>query len=412
MTNGVISIFKILIGTLVIIIVSSLVIEYLNMILMSSFLRGYVTKTIEKGCDLFAQETYIGEGSNKVNLHLSAIDYDASDKSLVGDKKAANINWYGTTSTSSKAIYDKLYNPKAGDYREFLTFVTSTNLEKDKAIGKSGISVREVGFKANGPWQNLNRIATASGLNAYLKNGETQATAQKIGNTYISEFVTPLNQGITYLDRGALENIVKWELVAILSNGHSSTIHAGTQVDGAGMQIKKHVPIRDYIEYSGFRVYYNTFKITDIQYDIYDLKSAESRAKFSKATGIGLNNTKKNNTYWEDLGITNNKFSATDKIGEERRYVCVANVHYKMTVAYDGVTQLKRIINFMNNRVVTGLSREDTTSYGEDLMIGDKTVKADIIDRTDENDIQFSSGERNAYQLADFNANVTYYIVR
>jgi len=415
MTNGVITIFKILIGVIVVIIVSSLVIEFLNMILISSFLRGYVTKCIEKGCDLFAQETYIGEGISEVNLHLSAVNFPDDAEAGMGGKVAVSQNWYGSSSPSSSVLYKGLYSENV-DYKNFLKLVTG-NLPSDTVQKQGNIQVKAIKANIKAPWQNLNRIAAFYGISSNLNNGESLSTAKKIGQTYTKEYVTPLNQGITYIDRTSLENIVKWEIVSLLSNGHPTAIHAGVSYTGADKH-EAHNATKDYVEYSGFRIYFNTFKVNSIQYDIYDLANKNSREEFSRITGIGLQNTKENNTYWKDLGFSNGSgmgtFSSTDTIAKERRYVCVANINYTMTVAYDGVTQLKSIVNFMNNRSVKG-TKNVAPSFGEDLMVTTKTgeiksVKDDIVDRTNNEEIQFNSNGN--YQLAEFNSKVRYYIVR
>ena len=408
MTGSVVSIFKILVGTVVVIVLSSLIIEYLNMILMSTFLRGYITKTIEKSCDLFAQETYLGEGGGRaVNLQLSPIKFtEDTTVHINDDETAVDTDWFSVNnSLNSKTLYNSLYGKDNKEYMSFLTQVTRNSNIPSTGTYSNKVKVVAEQCTVKRPWVNLVRIKE------YLDNQSGTSTNIRIGKTYYNQYVTPLNQGITYIDSTALTKITKWALVNNLSNGMRNQVIPSS----AKLQNNQINHIYDYVEYSGYRVYFNTFMVTGITYHIYDLNVKKSREAFAIKTGVGYGNE----NYWNnELNITS-LVNAQDTISRERRYVCVADIDYTMTVAYDGVTPLKRVINFMNNRVVEGAAsmngvdyRPTASNQTDKTVNGSYLITNDMINQGYNTNQFMKMSNASNYQLADFNAMVTYYIVR
>lgn len=395
-SNNVASIFKILIGTMVVIAMSSLMIELFNTTLTATFVRGIVTKSIEKSCDFFAQETYVRDDdgdSEDAPVYSPVKPIYFSDGSI-----AVSNSFFGGKNTQ-KEIYEYLY--KHNDFKKF---------------------VKQYGAK----WLNLRRLGYGLYDIASYQDGSKTVTVSKYdktaGDQYVKTRVTALNSGITYLDKRALEDIARWNIVANFYGGNPDTLYKGDLREISG----GYDEMDDYVLYDGYKIYYNTLKITDIEYDVYDLTNTSEAREFAKRTGVGWDSTTNDvdMDYWKKtVGLT-----STD----ERKNVCVADVKYEMVLSYDGITPIKTIFNFFLNqsaRMNDRAADASGASTGIPAAVASyETVKwNDTIDGRsadgswdpyDGRDFYYQrkSGEALAstedYSLLDFNGIVTYYIIR
>ena len=144
-----------------------------------------------------------------------------------------------------------------------------------------------------------------------------------IASDYRQGLVTPLNIGIAYLDRDTVNKIFKWELVAVLSAGNLDMIITNP-ADGSN----------PYVVYKGFRIYYNSIYVDNPSYRAYDLFNATDKKDFEKLTNIDT-----------DRYILNARINEND----ERRYVVVASMKYKVRVGYEGITPIKRLFQWVVN---------------------------------------------------------------
>lgn len=144
-----------------------------------------------------------------------------------------------------------------------------------------------------------------------------------IANDYRQGLVTPLNIGIAYLDRDTVNKIFKWELVAVLSAGNPDMVITNP-ADGSN----------PYVVYKGFRIYYNSVYVDNPSYRAYDLFNATDKKDFEKLTNIDT-----------DRYILNARINEND----ERRYVVVASMKYKVRVGYEGITPIKRLFQWVVN---------------------------------------------------------------
>jgi len=144
-----------------------------------------------------------------------------------------------------------------------------------------------------------------------------------IASDYRRGMVTPLNIGIAYLDRSTVEKIFKWELVAVLSAGNPDMVITNP-ADGSN----------PYVVYKGFRIYYNSIYVDNPSYRAYDLFNATDKKDFEKLTNIDT-----------DRYILNARINEND----ERRYVVVASMKYKVRVGYEGITPIKRLFQWVVN---------------------------------------------------------------
>lgn len=144
-----------------------------------------------------------------------------------------------------------------------------------------------------------------------------------IAGDYRQGLVTPLNIGIAYLDRDTVNKIFKWELVAVLSAGNPDMVITNP-ADGSN----------PYVVYKGFRIYYNSIYVDNPSYRAYDLFNATDKKDFEKLTNIDT-----------DRYILNARINEND----ERRYVVVASMKYKVRVGYEGITPIKRLFQWVVN---------------------------------------------------------------
>lgn len=397
-SNNVASIFKILIGTMVVIAMSSLMVELFNTTLTATFVRGIVTKSIEKSCDFFAQETYVRDDdgdSEDVPVYSPVKPIYFSDGSV-----AVSNQFFGGKNTQ-KEIYEYLY--KHSDFKKF---------------------VKEYGSK----WLNLRRLGYGLYDMTSYYDSDTRSTVniskydKTAGDQYVNTRVTALNSGITYLDKRALEDIARWNIVANFYGGNPDTLYQGDLRELSG----GYDEMDDYVLYDGYKIYYNTLQITDIEYDVYDLTVKSEAKEFAMRTGVGWDSTANDvdMDYWKNtVGLTSS---------DERKNVCVADVKYSMNLSYDGITPIKTIFNFFLNQSARMNQRASDTSgattgapgaiaYYENVKWTDTIDGRSATgswDPYEGRDFYYlkKSGEAevssNDYSLLDFNGTVTYYIIR
>lgn len=379
-SKGVTTIFKILVGTIVVVVLTSVLVEFFNITLTSTFVRGIITKSIEKSCDFFAQETYIrDEGGTSVDKTVYNIVEPIKFKD---GSVAVSADFFGTASTQEE-IYSKLY----GKSSEFRTFI--------KENSKYWSNLRRLGYGI------VTKYGGGNGLNVDNLH-ITYEYDRTAGKTYVDTHVTALNSGITYLDRETLETIARWNMVSNFYGGNPDMLVEGDTVimgNNGG-----NADDYDYVLYDGYKIYFNTLNITDIDYDVYDLTTTSGAEGFASRTNVG------DIDYWKNtVGLDGS---------DERKYVCVADVKYSINVSYDGITPIKKIMQYMvrsNNKMQERASGgmgiiDEYSSLNRNEEISDSVVNTDFIYRKNAGEAQM--GSNNDYDLIDFNGKVTYYIVR
>lgn len=362
---GVKTIFKALIGTMTIMITSFFIIEYYNISVASPQLKTMTQVALRQSCQFFAQESYkSGNGSgNAYQIQGNGF----SDATLSGQFYLS----------SPEATYNKLYK-NSSDFKQYITDVRNTLHSKT--------------------WRNLHLLGYAMGMGTgsgdSLKAGE-----ETLAKYYLEDMLTPLNIGIVYLDRETVTKIFRWELVNILMNGQNEMI----------IQENADNPDTNYVLYKGFRVYYNTIKVTGINYEIYNLIDTESAKKFEELTNIDVEE------YLSHSNIL---------AGDERQYVTVATLDYSMRVGYEGITPVKRAFQWAFNREsdsdnkyvagdpINSVRGREENSWQQNGIVGGETslsaVGAHNADMVDSNLDNFNNSS-GAYTLDN---TIIYYIVR
>lgn len=226
------TVFKILIGTVIVLAVSTLFIELANVQLASSMLTEVTGKSVRQACTLFGQETYKREDAQHIN-----------EENLVSaDSAAIYVSGEFYSYGSAQAIYNGLYAYNTG-FRLWL---------KDHS----------------GYWSSMDAMANAMDSTIAL------GADSQIGEIYKENMMTPLNLGITYLDEGTVEKIARWNLTSLLLNGVQDTSGAYVNMhqDADGV----------YVSYKGYKVYTSQLDITSIDYEVVDLTTTAGRNKYEE----------------------------------------------------------------------------------------------------------------------------------
>lgn len=313
------TIFKALIGTVFIIIVSSVVIEFYNVSVMSMQLKQVSKMAAKQACVLFTQETYkeMKNGTSTIGgaVKMSDIRTTSGTKYISGD-------FYGTGTPQD--IWKKIYGKDT-----FKNFCNSKPEGRDQKMDEI--------FKDLGTM-----------LKAYkLANGESVAGDDKAkAIMFKNNMYTTSNIGVPYLDDDIVNKMYEWNLAKLLMGQYNSSI----QQDADGERC---------INYRGFRCYANQAKL-NFKYQVYDLGDTNSGSKtgrvaFHKLTGLNIKNKGA-----AGAGITVN---ATPN--NPNYYVTVVEIDYTVPVSYQGITPLKNIFDYLWKTEVQGLSDTAPTEKGD-----------------------------------------------
>ena len=224
---GVKTIFKVLIGTIFMVVLTAVIIEMVNINLVGYQVNQLSRLSFKLACEYFSQETYKREDAFLGNMP------PIKDKN--GYEVITGTFYNGET---TNAVYDNLYknNPKF----------------KNWALQRQGI------------WQDLDRLLIGMGLTG--GGGAEQAA----GEFYYTSRMTPLNLNITYLDEEAVEKIARWHIGKIFSTGNPHNANASSS--------------RPYVKFKGFRIYPQEVVLNKIEYE--EINIIDEPDKFTEITGI------------------------------------------------------------------------------------------------------------------------------
>lgn len=321
-------IFKTLIGTILVMVFSSIIIEVFN-INTTGLQVNQISKLAGKqSADLFAQESYKDlkyNDNTKSNLQLENV-VDSSGQNYVSGS---------------------FYNGLSGDAAYRLIY-TSNGF-------KSWIKTNKAVEKGN--WYNIKL------LNQALNNPETLTVDENspkykdaiIAKTLVSMKVTPLNLGIPYLDKGIVTNMFKWNVAQLFSNCNPELI----KTDNYG---------KKYVAFKGFRIYASEAKITSFDYETYDLTDWKDRAEFNRITNIDPDKL----GFEYDSALVN----TISKLDDERSRVCLVGINYSIPISYEGITPIKNIFNFIWNNEVKGFEGNESISAKQSWNDNTQTLES------------------------------------
>lgn len=315
------TLLKALMYPMLAIIIIGITIEFVNVNINSIFVKQIITKTIQLSADYFNQETYKTDSVNSGDM-----------SSLIGED-GAEVSGQFYVGTTPEEVYNSLYR-NSGEFNQYISQFGDT-------------------------WKDLKTI-THSGENDLVD----------------ANLVTPLNMGITYLDKETVSRIVRWQLAAIMMNNKPSLLR--TDTDNG----------KEYVLFNGFRLYVNDFQIRNITYNKVRVDSSE----FTAITHMNANN----------LGLVDDTGANVD---DERMNIVVANIEYVLPMTYEGITYLGNLIEYMVDRTIdsstTGV--QGTGDYAENIVnnnIGLNLVPSDLVGGTSSTSVGATTGV------------IKYYIVR
>lgn len=333
---GVKTIFKTLIGTIIIMVFGVLVVEVVNVSTTSSQMARTLDISAYQALVSFNQSNY--EKANQNNIR----DVDGSPY--------ISGNFYNTIGQDP---YDYIY--KSTSFKDWLEGVG----------GQGSGGINEINTTSTGyQWENLRTLRVGIEANGVVPNyGDPNYTNKINGMAMVSGKTTPANLGLPYVglkrngdvSKDIVEQMIKWNTAQTLSNFNSRSIIK----DESGKQ---------YVQFNGWRVYASDIEITSISYKVFDKENSSSARKkeFKDLTGI-------------DLDILKNNSQSTS------RHICIAEVEYKMPVTYSGVTPLMDVYNFVAN-----------TSWSSD---SDYTTSTNTLGGSYQLDIGYVEGKAVYYNI-------------
>lgn len=294
-------------------VISSLVVEIFNVSTTGLQINQISKMAGKQACTLFSQEsykTYGTSGGGTIGMN-----------NVVDSTGALYVEGNFYEGDTAQEIYTNLY--------------TSDNF-KNWLQGEAA---------QKGNWYNIKLIDRAlnrpDSLN--IKFGEYGYDEAMVAKLYKEVMMTPSNLGVPYLDIDTVNKMFKWNLAQLFSNCNSESI----LVDDDG---------NSYISFRGFRIYANLASITNLEYKTFDLTDSADRMEFNNLTNINPDNL--GFMYDSNLATTINSRE------DERKRVCVVGINYDIPIAYEGITPIKNIFNYIWNTEVDGINGDSgRTSY-------------------------------------------------
>lgn len=310
------TIFKVLFGTILALVLGAFIVEMINISVVSLQLTQLSKIACRQAAVLFSQETYKQRGEGEV----AGGSVNMDDVKTTDGTTYAPGNFYGEGKTASE-IYNSIYTSDV-----FKSWLQSEDARKgnwesieliNRALNDAGSLVTELPGVEDADYEYQ--------LEEYSKS--------MLAQSYADVLMTPLNMGVPYLDRNILQKMFQWNLSSIVSGCSSDVI---VKDDG-----DESVRVDDdyAISYNGFRVYGNEALITNLAYKVYDLSDGKDAEAFQTLTGI------RKDYLLED------KYSDDD----ERQRICVVGIEYKVPMTYVGITPIRYIFNWAWNNEVEGL---------------------------------------------------------
>lgn len=365
------TIFKTLIGTIVCIVIISVCVELFNVNVSGLQIKTVCNMAAKQSAELFTQETYKGEGD--VYSYTEAKSANMKDIKAADGTVYISGNFYGN-SRYTRDIWNNLYGASNTTFKNVCTMSLGTSVSQTIYVGNS--TAKNVLYKyeycspqvkctdvtmgtrlvhQTYPWSPYKGTNTPisiykelgqlyAGIHESSVNSAASATItfeQYKNNAPIvkqksyainakrmkNKYYTPVNIGFPYFDAEVTNKIFQWDLAMILSNGLSESIVQ----DESGNY---------YINYKGFRCYVQDAYITNFNYYIIDAKTDNSQLR--ALTNMDASNLR-------DIVVT-----ADNDASLENSYVTVVGIEYTIPIAYQGITPLKNIFEYVWNNEVNG----------------------------------------------------------
>jgi len=229
------TIFKILLASMVLPVLSFLVIEFYNVSSVSGEIGRLTNTAAYQAAVLFNQESYkVGAGAGSYNGL-------GNQKSVVDEFGEVYISGKFYSGETPYDVYKNIYRSR--DFREWISH-----------------EVHQV-------WRNIYLV------DLYLNWTWYDDEDGREGRFLAESLMTPSNMGVPYLNKDIVSKMFRWNLAELFSGGKPQNI-------------KKDRQGRMYSSYNGYRVYAQDASITNLEYRVYDLLTTSGRSGFMAATNV------------------------------------------------------------------------------------------------------------------------------
>lgn len=365
------TIFKTLIGTIVTIVIISVCIELFNVNVSGLQIKTVCNMAAKQSAELFTQETYKGEGD--VYSYTEAKSANMRDIKAKDGTVYISGNFYGNSKYTS-IIWSHIYGASNTTFKNVCTMSKGSSVSQTIHVGNSAAKnviykyeycspeVSYIDKVENGryihqtyqwaPYKNTNTPISIYKELGQLYAGIHESSVDSAANAAITfeqykndapivrqksyainakrmkeKYYTPVNIGFPYFDAEVTNKIFQWDLAMILSNGLSESIVK----DENGTY---------YINYKGFRCYVQDAYITNFNYYIIDVKT--DAKQLGELTNMDAGKLRK-------VDIKNDNNASL-----ENSYITVVGIEYTIPMAYQGITPLKNIFEYVWNNEVNG----------------------------------------------------------
>lgn len=313
------TIFKTLIGTVVVIVVGFLLIEMFNLSIQQFMLRQVQDLGAVQQAQLFCQETYKQQTEkDSTNAKSTVFPQLHLKKNQGGQDFVISGKFYpNDASDTVESYYNALYAGNA-NYQGFLA-----------------------GANCN---------VAPSGVYPAL-----------ISAAYDGNYVTPANFGIPYLDPEFMQKAFTWNLAMLFGSPDKNT----QTIQGSGVATSQYTVTnagtaggKSYIDYSGYRIYVgnNTqTKITGISYHIYNILDGGEAEAFKTATNIDPNNLTTLHAGADGYSDEMQLITQTGGMQIYLQNLTVVKIDYTVEVGYEGITPLQNMISYIQSNRVRGM---------------------------------------------------------
>lgn len=327
-------IFKVLLGTIIIMVVGSLALEMINITTTSLQLTQMSRIACRQAAVLFSQETY------KDREYDSTAGGAVNMDNVIAADGATYVegNFYGLNSTPEQ-IYTNLYT--SSEFKEWLN---------SSAVDRGNWKSIDLIDRALNHPDSLN---VSFPTNVMASNFESQMADYNDAMTakaYKEVMMTPMNMGVPYMDHDTLQTMFQWNLAQLASDCKADAIRQ----DDNGAYC---------VYYKGFRVYADLAQITRLEYRVFDMTNSAERQDFEELTSIDGSNLGYDDSLIDYLGGYEND--------DERERICVVGIEYSIPIAYEGITPIRSIFDWVWDQEAAGLdgsqSRDGDYSWNDML---------------------------------------------
>lgn len=371
MSLSVKTIFKVLIGTSVLLVVGCLLTEIFNLSVAGMQLKQACGMAANQAAELYTQETYKVRNDKSGGSGLAAFSANLNNINAPDGTLYVTGQFYDGTDTAS--IWNDLYsgNPNFNSFCNLTegstvpmystingrTYATRYTLKDTNAMDKSISTIQNNEFEGyastplsgrNGKaiknaFTQLNRLYVGVTTPGTLSNAhftdpisytEFSTNADRLYAVNAaqsalrmkSEYYTPVNIGIPYFDPETINKMFRWNATQLLTNMMPATM----QQDESGNW---------FVNYKGFRCYVNDAYISDLEYYVLDTADSADAVTLQNLVGltVGAGGSSGLNIIGTSSGVG---------VDNSNRYVTVVGIKYVIPVTYQGVTPLRQIFEY------------------------------------------------------------------